>query len=202
MNTKADRQYEDFLEKIEEFIFIEDQVEKADLIFVPGNGYPGMAEKAAQLYKAGIAPWILPSGRFSVALGKFSGVLENADKYDGTYETEWEFLCDVLKKNKVPESAVLREDQATYTYENALLSKAVTEKNGITVKKAILCCKTHHARRCLMYYQRVFPETEFMVVPVDADGITKENWRKTPEGVRAVMGEVMRGVEQFEIFMK
>ena len=113
MNTKADRQYEDFLEKIEEFIFIEDQVEKADLIFVPGNGYPGMAEKAAQLYKAGIAPWILPSGRFSVALGKFSGVLENADKYDGTYETEWEFLCDVLKKNKVPESAVLREDQAT-----------------------------------------------------------------------------------------
>ena len=53
-----------------------------------------------------------------------------------------------------------------------------------------------------MYYQRVFPETEFMVVPVDADGITKENWRKTPEGVRAVMGEVMRVVEQFEIFMK
>lgn len=202
MNTKADRKYEDFLEKIEEFIFIEDQVEKADLIFVPGNGYPGMAEKAAQLYKAGIAPWILPSGRFSVALGKFSGVLENADKYDGTYETEWEFLCDVLKKNKVPESAVLREDQATYTYENALLSKAVTEKNGITVKKAILCCKTHHARRCLMYYQRVFPETGFMVVPVDADGITKENWRKTPEGVSAVMGEVMRVVEQFEIFMK
>ena len=41
-----------------------------------------------------------------------------------------------------------------------------------------------------------------MVVPVDEDGITKENWRKTPEGVRAVMGEVMRVVEQFEIFMK
>lgn len=202
MNTKADMQYEDFLKEIEEFIFVENKVEKADIIFVPGNGYPGMAEKAAQLYKAGIAPWILPSGRFSVALGKFSGVLENADKYDGTYETEWEFLCDVLKKNKVPESAVLREDQATYTYENALLSKAVTEKNGIAVKKAILCCKTHHARRCLMYYQRVFSETEFMVVPVDADGITKENWRKTPEGVRAVMGEVMRVVEQFEIFMK
>ena len=184
MNTKADRQYEDFLEKIEEFIFIEDQVEKADL------------------YNEGMAPWVLPSGRFSVALGKFSGVLENEDKYNGTYETEWEFLCDVLKKNGVPEGAVLREDRATYTYENALFSREEAEKKGITVKKAILCCKTHHARRCLTYYQRVFPETEFMVVPVDADGITKENWRKTPEGVRAVMGEVTRIVEQFEIFMK
>ena len=41
MNMKADRQYEDFLEKIEEFIFVENKAEKADIIFVPGNGYPG-----------------------------------------------------------------------------------------------------------------------------------------------------------------
>lgn len=202
MNMKADMQYEDFLKKIEEFIFVENKAEKADIIFVPGNRYPRMAEKAAQLYKEGIAPRVLPSGRFSVTLGKFTGVLEKEDRYDGTYETEWEFLCDVLKKNGVPESAVLREDRATYTLENALFSRETVEKEGISVKKAILCCKTHHARRCLMYYQRVFPETEFMVVPVDADGITKENWRKTPEGVKSVMGEVTRIVEQFEIFMK
>ena len=42
------RMYEEFLKQIEDFIFIEDKPEKADVIFVPGNGYPQMAEKAAQ----------------------------------------------------------------------------------------------------------------------------------------------------------
>ena len=32
--------YEEFLKQIEDFIFIEDKPEKADVIFVPGNGYP------------------------------------------------------------------------------------------------------------------------------------------------------------------
>lgn len=37
--------YEEFLKQIEDFMFIEDKPEKADVIFVPGNGYPQMAEK-------------------------------------------------------------------------------------------------------------------------------------------------------------
>ena len=53
--------YEEFLKQIEDFIFIEDKPEKADVIFVPGNGYPQMAEKAAELYRNGFAPKILPS---------------------------------------------------------------------------------------------------------------------------------------------
>ena len=45
--------YEEFLKQIEDFMFIEDKPEKADVIFVPGNGYPQMAEKAAR-YAFGI----------------------------------------------------------------------------------------------------------------------------------------------------
>ena len=40
--------YEEFLKQIEDFMFIDDKPEKADVIFVPGNGYPQMAEKAAE----------------------------------------------------------------------------------------------------------------------------------------------------------
>ena len=40
-----------------------------------------------------------------------------------------------------------------------------------------------------MYYQLLYPETEFYVVPVNADGITRENWRKNEEGIDAVTGE-------------
>ena len=44
--------YNEFMKNVEEFVFAESQPEKADIIFVPGNGFPDMAEKAASLYKA------------------------------------------------------------------------------------------------------------------------------------------------------
>ena len=40
--------YEKFLKSSEEFIFAENKPEKSDIIFVPGNGYPQMAEEAAE----------------------------------------------------------------------------------------------------------------------------------------------------------
>ena len=94
--------YEEFLKQTEDFIFIDDKPEKADVIFVPGNGYPQMAEKAAELYRQGLAPRVLPSGRYSVTVGKFAGVLDRKEYYNGDYETEWDFLKNVLIKNVIP----------------------------------------------------------------------------------------------------
>lgn len=193
--------YNDFLKKTEEFIFVENRPEKADIIFVPGNGYPQMAEKAAELYREGYAPVVLPSGKYSITTGRFGGVLSGTEKYHGSYETEWEFLRDVLVKNGVKPEDILREDRATYTYENALFSREVTEKAGLSVKKAILCCKSHHARRVLMYFQYVYPETEFLVCPSFPDGITRSNWNHTELGVDAVIGEVTRIIRQFSLMM-
>ena len=193
--------YNDFLKKTEEFIFVENRPEKADIIFVPGNGYTQMAEKAAELYREGYAPVVLPSGKYSITTGRFGGVLSGTEKYHGSYETEWEFLRDVLVKNGVKPEDILREDRATYTYENALFSREVTEKAGLSVKKAILCCKSHHARRVLMYFQYVYPETAFLVCPSFPDGITRSNWNHTELGVDAVTGEVTRIIRQFSLMM-
>ena len=79
--------YAEFLKNAEEFIFAENTPEKSDIIFVPGNGYPQMAECAARLFREGMAEWILPSGRYSVVNGKFSGVLEKSDIYNKEYKT-------------------------------------------------------------------------------------------------------------------
>ena len=55
--------YEEFIKETSKFIFAENKPEKADIIFVPGNGYSQMAERAAQLYAKKYAPFVLPSGR-------------------------------------------------------------------------------------------------------------------------------------------
>ena len=194
--------YEKFLKQTEDFIFIDDKPEKADVIFVPGNGYPQMAEKAAELYRRGLAPRVLPSGRYSVTVGKFAGVLDREEYYNGDYETEWDFLKDVLIKNGVPEKAILREDQATFTYENAIYSRQVTDREHLDIKKAILCCKSCHARRALMYYKLLYPDTEFFVILCCVDSINKDNWSETNEGIDEVMGEITRIIKQFSLMLK
>lgn len=194
--------YNDFLNCSEDFIFAEDTPEKADIIFIPGNGFPEMAEKAAKLYRDGYAPYILPSGRYSITVGKFAGVQSKKELYTGNYDTEWEFLKTVLMKNGVPEDVILKEDQATFTYENAIYSRQVTDMQKIKVEKAILCCKTYHARRSLMYYQLLYPDTKILVCPACPDGITRENWKQTEEGLEAVTGEISRILKQFCLMLE
>ena len=190
-----------FREEVTQYIFVEDQPEKADIIWIPGNAYPQNAERAALLYKQGFAPYILPSGRYSTGIGHFAGVQEKADIYNQVYQTEWEFLRDVLIKNGVKESAILKEDQATYTWENARNSKRVLDEKGFVIKKAILCCRNVHARRSLMYYQKAFPDAKIFVSPSVIEAITKQNWYTTKAGVDAVNGELSRILYQFSLLV-
>ena len=122
-------------------------------------------------------------------------------RYNGEYQTEWEFLKDVLMKNGVPADAVLKEDQATFTWENAKFSRKVTDQAGINIRKAIICCKNYHARRALMYYQRAYPDAEFRVCPCCVDGITRDNWTESERGIKEVLAEVNRIVTQFSLMM-
>ena len=193
--------YEKLIHQFTDFIFVEDVPQPSDIILIPGNGYPQMAKKAARLWKEGYAPYLLPSGRFSTRDGTFAGAKAEQERYPGPYGTEWEFLLDVLNREGVPKEAVLKEDQATFTYENALFSRKVTDAAGLSVKKAILCCRNLHARRCLLYYQLVYPETEFFVCPADID-FTKENWHQKGEWIDLVLGEMERCGGQFHKILR
>lgn len=191
-----------FLDQITEFVFAEHKLQQADIIFIPGSGHPQLAEEAARLYHQGWAPWILPSGRYSITTGKFSGVLDKQECYQGSYETEWDFLSQVLQEKGVPGTAILKEDRATYTYENAIYSRQVTDSMGLEIKKAILCSKPYHARRCLLYYQLLYPDTRFMVYPIKDSKIQRDNWSLTEEGTRLVFGELERMGTQFHEIMR
>lgn len=191
-----------YIEDITKFIFINNEPIKADIIFIPGGLYAEIAETAAKLWKAKYAPIIMPSGKYSVKLGYFSKPLSKGEIYNKHYNTECEFLKDVLVQNGVDENAVLLEDEATNTYENAIYSKNVTDKLNLDIKKAIICCKSFHSRRCSMYYETLYPNTEFVVCATETEGINKENWFSTEHGIDTVMAEIERCGWQFKDIIK
>ena len=101
----------------------------------------------------------------------------------------------------VPDSRILREDKATFTWENATFSRKVTDSMGLQVQRAILCCRSYHARRALFYYQAAYPDTEILTVPAVVPSIGPDNWYLTEEGRHTVLGEVRRmGSQVQEIF--
>ena len=187
-----------YIKDISNFIFIKDKLEKADIIFIPGGSYPDVAEEAARLWHKGYSNLILPSGAYPKIKGYFMGPTSKKDIYNKNYKTEYEFLTDVLIKNGLKEEYILKEDKATFTYENAIFSKKVTDSLGIKIKKAIICCKSYHSRRCLMYYETLYKDTEFIINPVDIKNVRKDNWYKSKEGINLVLGELERYGWQFK----
>ncbi len=182
---------------ISEFIFVADLPRKSDAIFLPGGSHPEQPEYAAKLYKEGYAEYLVPSGGVSVKMEKWRGVRSKADIYDGEYHSDCEFFTDVLLKNGVPASAIIAEDKAGHTRDNAFFSRKAVDLAGIEVRSALIVCKAFHARRCLMLYQMAFPHTELRVCPVHCYNITKDNWYKSEIGTDRVLGELARCGSQF-----
>lgn len=194
MELKGDN----FIKEITSFIFIEDKPEKADIIFVPGGLWPEPMEKASELWLNGYAPYILPSGKYTLKNNCFTKPATKLEKYNKKYYTEYEFMKDVGLSYGVDEKAILKEDNATWTKENAFNSRKVTDELDLEIKKAIICCKSFHSKRALMFYSFAYPETKFIICPVNIENINKENWFETENGIDNVMGELSRCGGQFK----
>lgn len=177
-----------FLEEMTNFIFLEDEPRKADVIFVPGSEEGALAKTAAKLYLEGFAPLIIPSGKYA----KWTG-----HSIVGAFETESDYFAYLMMEEGVPEEAILKEREATYTYQNAINTRRLLDERQIKVNRAILCPQAYHARRSKLYYQVLFPDTEILVVPTVTKGITKDNWFKNRETADIVLGEIERCGSQF-----
>jgi len=190
------------IDDITKFVFVKDEIEKSDIIFIPGASYPELGEFAADLYKNGYSDKIMPSGGVTIKGGGFKGVRgPKKEIYCKNYSTDYEFLTDVLQINGLPAAAIIEESTSGWTKENAYFSRKIADEKGIDIKKAILCCRNFHARRSLMFYQFAFPEVKFFVHPVTTyDGdveITPDNWYTIEIGVKRVLGEIQRYSNQF-----
>ena len=177
-----------FLEEMTNFIFLEDEPKISDVIFVPGSEEGGLAKTAARLYLEGYAPLLVPSGKYA----KWTG-----HSIVGEFETESDYFAKLMMDEGVPKEAILKEREATYTYQNAINTRKLLDERGIQVKRAILCCQAYHARRSKLYYQVLFPDTEILVCPTVTKDITRDNWFKSREKSDIVLGEIERCGSQF-----
>lgn len=161
---------------ITDFIFVDTDLQRADVILVPGGSHPQPIERAAELYHLGLAPCILPSGGYNAKLDA----------------VEWDYMCRLAVDRGVPEKAILEEKQASNTFDNARNSWAVLSKLNIEIQKVILVCKAQHSRRALLTYKTVFPEKVHFMVSGVVDGrqISKDNWYLDQGKIDVVMKEV------------
>lgn len=189
------------IDYLTEFVFCEDVPQNADYIMIPGSGYGELSLKAAELYHHGYTDKIIISGKYSKLLDKFAGAVSPQEYTRRSYRTEAEFHSHILLDQGVNPEAIIKEEEATFTYENALyIRKLLTEQYAFDPEKeyrVLLVSQAFHAKRSLMYFQYVFPNITFFCCPAVTQGISRENWFLTEKGRNTVLGEVTRCGTQF-----
>ena len=120
----------------------------ADGILAFGSNDLRVAAHAAELFRQGLAPWVLFSGSRGRMTQDFP-------------ETEAEAMARVARANGVPESAILIENRATNTGENIRFSREMLDAAGITLSKAIVVQKPYMERRTIAALEVQWPEVAF-----------------------------------------
>ncbi len=165
------------IREISEFLFVHDEAEPADLIFVFGSSRPERGAKAAELYRKGLASQIWIAG---------------GDKTDSGV-SEAESLKQLMIQGGIPAEAVHIETKSTTTLDHVLYSVPLLDKTfgWKNLKKVILVSSPHHMRRVKRVFANHCPaETRIICQPDDRPEIRADNWWVSDEGRRTVLREL------------
>ncbi|HYF90892.1 MAG TPA: YdcF family protein [Symbiobacteriaceae bacterium] len=165
------------IREISEYLFCEDELIPADLILVFGGKRLERAERAAELYKAGLAPRIVITG---------------GDKR-GTGVSESIRLRDHCVSLGVPEEAIVTECESVNSMENVKMSVALIEKliGWQNMQGVIVVSAPHHLRRVKQALAHYIPRSvKITCCPDTREDITRNNWWHTQEGQNMVMREL------------
>lgn len=122
--------------------------EAADCIVGFGCYDEDISRRAAQLYRQGLAPWVLFSGGF----GRNTA---------GLWQTpEAERFAAIAEAEGVPEAAILVENRSTNSAENLIFTRQLLEERGIRVKRILAVHKPYMERRLYAAMRVYWPEVE------------------------------------------
>lgn len=126
---------EEKLKALWDYLAEEDEVKPADLIFVFGGPGTARVERAAELYKQGVAPKILFSGKQASYLPTSEDV------------TEAEYYRGLAMEAGVAPADIITETEARNTPENASNSVRILKADGFKPKTIIGITLPYHMRR-------------------------------------------------------
>lgn len=127
------------------------ELRKADAIFALGSNDVRVAERAAELFNQGYAPYLIFSGNV--------GILTK-DRFS---KPEAEVFADIARSMGVPEECILLESRSTNTGENILFTKSLLAEKGLDVKSLLLVQKPYMERRAYATFMQRWPGIELLV---------------------------------------
>lgn len=123
----------------------------ADCILVLGSHDTRVAERGAELYLKGLAPFVIISG----GLGK---ITKNLWK-----KTEAEKFAEIVCGMGVPKEKLLLETQSSNTGENIIFSRELVLSKSIAVNSLIAVNKPYMERRSYAAIRKLWPVKDVMV---------------------------------------
>ena len=126
-------------------------LEKADCIIVLGSHDTRVAERGAEVFLGGWAPFLVFSGH----LGALTSAMWR--------RSEAEVFADVAVGRGVPRDRILIEARSTNTGENVDFSRQLLAERGIQPRKAIAVQKPYMERRTLATFRQRWPQLEVVV---------------------------------------
>ncbi|OKP96265.1 YdcF family protein [Paenibacillus sp. P46E] len=136
------------------FLLYNQDPHKVDVIIVLSGG-SGRIEKGAELYKEGYASYLL---------------LSNAKEATGT-------SGDILQTDLahgIPKAAILSENAALSTYQNAELTLPILKQHGFT--SAIVVSSEFHMRRVKLLFDHVYKKSGIKLTYIGSDSGYNANY--------------------------
>ena len=169
--------------RIWDYHHVNHTIQPADCIMVLGSHDLRVAERGAELWLQGYAPWLLMAG----GLGRLTLGLWQ--------ETEAEKFANVAIAMGVPADKILIESRSTNTGENVALAYQLLQEHKIEVNRFILVQKPYMERRTLATFEKQWPgkKTEILVTSPQIEFTNYPNQDVTMEEVISIMlGDLQR----------
>ncbi len=171
----------DTLKTIQDYLAINDQPEKCEVIFIFGGiRQPKVWDRALQLYKEDYAPKIFITGGYGPMTKELNLLLPEA-----------ETIKNYLIEKRVPQNDIIIETQAVNTLENVKFGIEALRKYGLQPKTIIAISKPFHMRRCLATFNKYFPDINILCCP-PSGSIEELMDRPINEYYQRVLDEIKR----------
>lgn len=172
---------DDLAEKLYDYGKLGQALQPVDAIVALGNMDIRIAEKAAELWRKGLAPIVVASG----GVGRLT-----PKNWKGSEAAKF---AEVMYGAGVPHEAVIVEDQATNLPENIQLSLKALKADGKEARRLILVALPFAERRILGICKKQFSDVEVLMSSPDTayaefpnEAISKE------EALNLIAGELDR----------